>query len=128
MVAMVEAALADGVDAAFDRYPYVAYSTGLTNLFPVWSRDGGTDAFLARLRDPAVATRLREAVLAKVALIGGWDNVQVSGVRAVEDRATFEQPFQYPVGIPLVVVNGAVGLRDGQRGAVGSGRGVRATA
>ena len=24
-----------GCDAAFDRYPYIAYQTGLTNLFPV---------------------------------------------------------------------------------------------
>ena len=77
---------AGGMDVAFDRYPYIAYSTGLTNLFPVWSRDGGTDAFLARLHDPAVAPRIREATLAKVELIGGWDNVQISAVRAAEDR------------------------------------------
>src|SRR5690242_17294628 len=29
-----------GIDVAFDRYPYIAYQTGLSNLFPVWSRDG----------------------------------------------------------------------------------------
>ena len=47
--ARVAAARAAGCDAAFDRYPYIAYQTGLTNLFPVWSRDGSTEAFLARL-------------------------------------------------------------------------------
>lgn len=83
----IAAARASGVDVAFDRYPYLAYSTGLTNLFPVWSRDGGTAAFLARLADPAVEPRIREAVLAKVALIGGWDNVQITSVRASADRA-----------------------------------------
>jgi N-acyl-D-amino-acid deacylase len=77
---------AAGMDVTFDRYPYVAYSTGLTNLFPVWSRDGGTDAFLARLNDPAVAPRIKQEALAKVDLIGGWDNVQISSVRAPEDR------------------------------------------
>ncbi|MGE5927457.1 MAG: N-acyl-D-amino-acid deacylase family protein, partial [Gemmatimonadota bacterium] len=51
----IGAARREGLDIAFDRYPYLAYSTGLTNLFPVWSRDGGTDAFLARLADDAVA-------------------------------------------------------------------------
>ena len=48
-----------GLDIAFDRYPYIAYATGLTNLFPVWSRDGGTAAFLARLTDSTVAPRIR---------------------------------------------------------------------
>jgi N-acyl-D-amino-acid deacylase len=77
---------AAGVDVMFDRYPYVAYSTGLTNLFPVWSRDGGTDAFLARLSDSATASRIKQEALAKVELIGGWDNVQISSVRVAEDR------------------------------------------
>ena len=76
-----------GLDIAFDRYPYLAYSTGLTNLFPVWSRDGGTDAFLARLADSAVAPRIRAEALAKVELIGGWNSVQITSVRADEDRA-----------------------------------------
>jgi N-acyl-D-amino-acid deacylase len=82
----IDAARARGVDVMFDRYPYLAYSTGLTNLFPVWSRDGGTDAFLARLRDPAAAPRIERETRAKVELVGGWDNVQISSVRAPEDR------------------------------------------
>jgi N-acyl-D-amino-acid deacylase len=79
-------ARAAGIDAMFDVYPYVAYSTGLTNLFPVWSRDGGTSAFLARLVDPTVAPRIMAETLAKVDLIGGWDNVQISSVRNATDR------------------------------------------
>ncbi|MDB4913617.1 MAG: hypothetical protein JWM95_1261 [Gemmatimonadetes bacterium] len=79
-------ARAAGVTAAWDWYPYVAYSTGLTNLFPVWSRDGGTAAFLARLDDPSVAPRVKQEALAKVELIGGWDNVQISSVRLAADR------------------------------------------
>jgi N-acyl-D-amino-acid deacylase len=85
--ARVANARREGIDVAFDRYPYTAYSTGLTNLFPVWSRDGGTEAFLARLADPSVAPRIREATLAKVDLIGGWQNVHITSVRAAEDRA-----------------------------------------
>ena len=85
--ARIERASANGVDVSFDRYPYVAYWTGLTNLFPVWSRDGGTSAFLARLTDSAVASRIRAETLAKVELIGGWDNVQISAVRAPADSA-----------------------------------------
>ncbi|MDQ2669171.1 MAG: D-aminoacylase [Gemmatimonadota bacterium] len=85
--AQVEAAQHEGLDIAFDRYPYLAYSTGLTNLFPVWSRDGGTEAFLARLDDPSTAPRIRSETLAKVELIGGWDNAQITSVRADADRA-----------------------------------------
>ena len=83
---LIDAARAARTDVAFDRYPYVAYATGLTNLFPVWSRDGGTDRFLSRVSDATTSARIRQETLAKVELIGGWDNVQLSGVRAVEDR------------------------------------------
>jgi N-acyl-D-amino-acid deacylase len=83
---LIEAARSAGTNVMFDRYPYLAYSTGLTNLFPVWSRDGGTKAFLARLSDPATSSRVKQETLAKVELIGGWENVQLSGVSAVEDR------------------------------------------
>ncbi len=82
----IEAARRGGVDVAFDRYPYLAYATGLTNLFPVWSRDGGTSAFLARLRTPGTAARIEVETLAKVDLIGGWDNVQITSVTSPVDR------------------------------------------
>jgi N-acyl-D-amino-acid deacylase len=119
--ARIDAAQASGLDVTFDRYPYLAYSTGLTNLFPVWSRDGGTDAFLARLHDPSVAPRIREATLAKIALIGGWDNVQLSAIRAVEDRdaegkrlgsaaaAHGSDPYDYTVAL-LERSHGSIGM------------------
>jgi N-acyl-D-amino-acid deacylase len=75
---MLEAARADGIDVMYDRYPYVAYSTGLSSMFPVWARDGGTDRFLRRLDDPEAAPRIEQAVRAKVAQLGSWDAVQVS--------------------------------------------------
>ncbi|NUQ21895.1 MAG: amidohydrolase family protein, partial [Gemmatimonadaceae bacterium] len=45
----------------------------------------------------------------------------------VADRATFAQPFQYPVGIDAVIVNGHVALRDGQHAGSRRGRALRAT-
>lgn len=86
-LARIEAAKAGGMDIAFDRYPYIAYQTGLTNLFPVWSRDGGTAAFLARLDSPDHRDRIKTETLAKVELIGGWDNVMIASVRDSTDRA-----------------------------------------
>ena len=85
--ALVDEVKRAGMDIAFDRYPWIAYQTGLTNLFPVWSRDGGTEAFLKRLDDPSTGARIKQEALAKVDLIGGWDNVMVASVRDASDRA-----------------------------------------
>jgi N-acyl-D-amino-acid deacylase len=84
--ARIAAARKDRLDVAFDRYPYTAYQTGLTNLFPTWSRDGGTDAFLARLDSADLVPRIKSYTRDKVALIGGWDNVLIAGTRAEEDK------------------------------------------
>jgi N-acyl-D-amino-acid deacylase len=85
--ARIAAARSSAIDVAFDRYPYVAYSTGLSNLFPVWARDGGNAAFYARLDDPAVAPRIKAETLAKVAMIGGWNNVMITSGGGAEHRA-----------------------------------------
>src|SRR4029079_3812723 len=42
-------------------------------------------------------------------------DVVVFDPATVADRATYEEPFQYPVGIAAVIVNGVVALRDGER-------------
>jgi N-acyl-D-aspartate/D-glutamate deacylase len=85
--ARIAAARRAGVDVAFDRYPYVAYQTGLTNLFPVWSRDGGARELLARVGRADSSERIRRETLAKIELIGGWDNVMISGVASADDEA-----------------------------------------
>jgi N-acyl-D-amino-acid deacylase len=54
-------------------------------------------------------------------------DVVVFDPATVADKATFEDPFQYPEGIKLVVVNGAVALRDGQRTPAAAGKAVRPT-
>lgn len=74
------------MDLTFDRYPYVAWSTGLSNMFPVWALDGGTDAFIKRLQDSAQAPRIKTDALVKVSLVGGWDKVQISDVDAESDK------------------------------------------
>ncbi|MGE0353229.1 MAG: amidohydrolase family protein [Gemmatimonadales bacterium] len=113
-------ARAAGMDVAFDRYPYVAYQTGLTNLFPVWSRDGGIDAFLGRLNDPAAAGRIRQEALAKVDLLGGWDNVMVTSVRAEEDKPAQGQHLgSYARSLGVDPYELAVGLLRRSHGGVG---------
>lgn len=117
----LDRARAAGLDVAFDWYPYVAYSTGLSNLFPTWSLEGGTAALLSRVADAANGQRIREAVRAKVALIGGWDSVQISSVRVAEDRSAEGQRLgtyaaargvdPYDLAVALLRRNdGAVGM------------------
>lgn len=58
----IEAARARGVDVTSDVYPYAASSTGLTILFPDWSREGGSAALSDRLSDPDVRPRVGDAI------------------------------------------------------------------
>ena len=66
------------LDVTYDCYPYVAYATGLSNMFPVWAREGGADAFLARLKDRGQGEQIKAQVLDKVNQLGSWDAIQVS--------------------------------------------------
>ena len=79
-LAAIEAARDGGVDVHFDRYPYVAYATGLSNLFPASARAGGTARFLERLADPDTGPGLERACRDKIALLGSWDAVQITRV------------------------------------------------
>ena len=61
---LLEGALRDGVKVAADRYPYTSSCTDLDVIFPHWATEGGREAELQRLRDPALRARLREEILA----------------------------------------------------------------
>jgi N-acyl-D-amino-acid deacylase len=59
--------------------------------------------------------------------VGAFADVVVFDPARVADTATFEKPFQYPAGIPIVIVNGRVALRNGQRSKVQTGRTLRSS-
>ena len=118
--ARVEAAARGGLDVAFDRYPYIAYQTGLTNLFPIWSREGGNAAFMARLDAADTGARIRDETLAKVALIGGWDNVMIANVsNAADKRAEGARLGTYASSLGADPYETAVGLLRRSGGSVG---------
>ncbi len=56
-LARIEAARAAGVPVSANMYLYSASGTGLDSTLPLWIREGGPQAMLARLRDPAVRAR-----------------------------------------------------------------------
>ncbi|WP_370057347.1 amidohydrolase family protein [Leifsonia sp. EB41] len=86
LLALIDGALAVGVDITLDSYPYLAGSTTLSALLPGWAAAGGPDVTLRRLRDPADRARIVHEL--DVAGSDGahgvpvdWSAVEVSGVR-----------------------------------------------
>ena len=71
-----------GVDATSDAYPYTASSTSLSaGLLPNWANEGGREAMLKRLADPAQRARVLESVRESIRLErGGNDpkNIQIA--------------------------------------------------
>jgi N-acyl-D-amino-acid deacylase len=56
-IARVEAARARGLRITADMYTYPASSTGFDAAMPLWVQEGGIDAWIARLKDPASRAR-----------------------------------------------------------------------
>ncbi|MBA3891064.1 MAG: D-aminoacylase [Gemmatimonadaceae bacterium] len=63
MLAAVDAARADGIDAMLDVYPYTASSTGLGILIPSWALAGGDSAFARRVRDGATRDSIVRGII-----------------------------------------------------------------
>jgi N-acyl-D-amino-acid deacylase len=59
VLARIDEANRQGVKVSFDVYPYDAYSTYSTVLFPSWVLAGGTQAFRDRVGDPTTQARLK---------------------------------------------------------------------
>ncbi|MDA2930764.1 D-aminoacylase, partial [Acidobacteria bacterium AH-259-O06] len=59
----VEQARADGLHITADVYTYPAGSTGLNSTMPPWVQEGGFQASLKRLKDPAMRKRIAREML-----------------------------------------------------------------
>jgi N-acyl-D-amino-acid deacylase len=121
ILGLLEAAREAGVAVHFDRYPYTAYATDLSNLFPNWAKAGGNDALLARLQDPNQRPALETYCREKVAQLGSWDSVQISNTRTAGNawirgrrlgeaaRERSEDPFELALRL-LRDEGGSVGM------------------
>ncbi len=94
-LALIDAARAEGLDVTADVYPYTASSTTLRTLLPGWALEGGAEAMLGRLQDPAERARLRADVEAgrvgeeDLVANAGWDGIMIAyapGRRDAEGR------------------------------------------
>ncbi len=87
-IAKIEAARADGVAITTDMYAYAASSTGLDAAMPLWVQEGGHDAWVARLKDPAIRARVAEEMRSpaedfenRIEHAGGPDGVLLVGFK-----------------------------------------------
>ncbi|MFC9393630.1 amidohydrolase family protein [Streptomyces sp. NPDC057027] len=85
LLALLDEALAAGADITLDTYPYTPGSTTLLALLPSWAGEGGPDATLDRLRDPATAERIRHHLedLGSDGCHGvpvDWRTIEIAGV------------------------------------------------
>jgi N-acyl-D-amino-acid deacylase len=58
VIGIVEKARAEGLEITADAYPYAAGMAGLLASFPPWIQDGGVEAAIKRMRDPATRQRI----------------------------------------------------------------------
>jgi N-acyl-D-amino-acid deacylase len=74
-ITKIEAARAAGFDVTADMYTYTAGATGLDAAMPPWVQEGGTEAWITRLRDPE--TRAKVAAEMRTPT-DAWENLMLA--------------------------------------------------
>ena len=91
-VAKLSSAAASGQKVSATMYPYAAGGTRLAAVLPLWAQEGGNDAMLARLADPAQRARMRKEVEGTTE---GWENLLMAatfdGVQIASVPAEYDQ-------------------------------------
>jgi len=79
-LALIDAARARGLDVMADVYPYTASSTTIRTLLPDSALEGGIEAMLGRLRDPAARVRIRGEMAHGAVLARGidWGDIMIA--------------------------------------------------
>jgi N-acyl-D-amino-acid deacylase len=90
VIERVEAARAEGLAITADMYTYTAGATGLDAAMPPWVQEGGHDAWVERLRDPATRERVAREMVnpsddwENLYLAAGADRVLLVGFKSDE--------------------------------------------
>jgi N-acyl-D-amino-acid deacylase len=86
MLALIHQAESRGLPVLADRYPYIAWSTGISSLLPLWSRQGTTDEVLSRLSDKQLLTKIQAYAEKRGKAIGGWDRFLINSCFTEENK------------------------------------------
>jgi dihydroorotase/N-acyl-D-amino-acid deacylase len=81
----IEQARAEGIDVAFDSYPWLAGSTVMTQLLPQSALDGGLPALLDRLTQSAIRSDFIHALHNETAQ--AWSDILVSSLSTQANHA-----------------------------------------
>ncbi|MEY2884029.1 MAG: hypothetical protein RL490_1753, partial [Pseudomonadota bacterium] len=73
IVGKIEAARAAGIRITANMYNYTAGATGLDAAMPLWVQDGGLEAWIERLKDPAIRARVKAEMMDENAT---WENLR----------------------------------------------------
>ncbi len=107
---LIEEARAEGLSITADCYPYTSGSSGLTALLPEWVQDGGREAMLGRLADPAARREIEEQISTLE-----WDKVTIAQVfnadhEGLEGMTILEAAAK--VGVPPAGLAAEMALRS----------------
>jgi N-acyl-D-amino-acid deacylase len=86
MLALIHQAESMGLPVLADRYPYTAWSTGISSLLPLWSRQGNTDEVLSRLSDKKMIPQIQAYAEKRGKAIGGWDRFLINSCFTEENK------------------------------------------
>jgi N-acyl-D-aspartate/D-glutamate deacylase len=84
LAASIARARAQGQEVQANVYPYRAGQNDLATIIPPWAHEGGTEALIQRLKDPALRPRLTNEILHGIpgsnwydhyTATGGWDGM-----------------------------------------------------
>lgn len=94
-LARIEAARREGLDVSANMYPYADAASGLDACMPPWVQEGGHAAWVERLRDPAIRSR----VIAEIrAPCSAWENLyRLAGGAAGVRLLGFRNPALRPL-------------------------------
>lgn len=73
VIAAIENARKQGIEVTANQYPYIASATSLGAAIPPKYHAGGTDAFVARLKDPATRAQIKKELSSPAQ--GGGENM-----------------------------------------------------
>jgi len=91
VIARVEEARRNGMQITADMYTYQAGATGIAATMPPWVQEGGHEAWIARLKDPAVRARLHVEMSTPtdqwenmLLMVGKPENILLMGFKSAE--------------------------------------------
>ena len=116
MIEMIDQARDEGINVHADRYPYLAWASGMSLFYPQWAKDGGNSAFQERLRNPAERERMKEETLEKLFHNGGWESIMMRGGaddligRRVDEIARSRGEDPYEMVCDMLSESGGIGI------------------